>query len=56
METSKLKEKLSKKTVAEINTIAKRLNFPLRGGKKERINSLYDYFMAPQRWKAISGK
>jgi hypothetical protein len=48
-----IKEKLTKKSVVEINAIAKRLNFPLRGNKKERINSLYDFFKAPERWNVI---
>jgi len=49
-----IKEKLSKKTLIEIAAIAKRLHFPLRGNKREQINSLYDYFESPRRWRAIS--
>jgi len=51
-----IKEKLSKKSLEEINKIAKRLNFPLRGNKAERIHSLSEFFAMPARWKEIAGE
>ena len=49
-----IKEKLSTKTLNQLAAIAKRLKYPLRGNKREQVNSLNDFFLAPQRWKAIS--
>ena len=52
-ETKDLKKRLSEKKIAEINAIAKKLHFPLRGNKRERINALVAYFKVPGYWKTI---
>jgi len=49
-----IKERLNKKTITEIDAIAKRIGFPLRGNKAERIHSLYQYFRSVYNWQQIS--
>jgi hypothetical protein len=54
MITMSIKEKLEKKTVAQINAIGTRLGLPLRGSKRERINTIDSHFKFIAGWKVIS--
>lgn len=49
-----IKERLQKKTVREINAIAKRMKCPLYGCKRQRINLIDGYFKSPAIWDAIA--
>jgi hypothetical protein len=50
---NRIKEKLSKKTVSEINEIAKRVNYPLQGNKTERVHALAGFFVSKDEWDII---
>lgn len=49
-----IKERLQKKSVAELDAIAKRLNYPARGIKSEKIRQLNHYlYQAKKDWDII---
>ena len=50
-----IEERLQEKTGSEINAIAKRMKYPLRGTKQERIHSLVAHFNFSKEWKDIVG-
>ena len=45
---------LQKMTQAQLEQVSMKFDFPLRGNKLEKINSLIGYFKAPLIWNAIS--
>lgn len=49
-----IERRLLSKTVDEINRIAARVDYPLRGNKRERVHSLCGYFRMPEDWRIIS--
>jgi len=49
-----IKERLQNKTVGELDTIAKRLHYPARGNKNEKIRQLNHYLYQSKRdWNVI---
>jgi len=48
-----IKERLQKKTLKEINAIAKRMKYPVYGTKPARIHQIDQLFRAPAIWDAI---
>jgi hypothetical protein len=49
-----IRQRLNKKSNKELDAIAKRLNYPLRGNKNEKAHNLDQYFKSSKYWAAIS--